>query len=72
MSNYGTIQIDNKSLLDELLDNQRLEKQRSNLLLSNVDVRKIYVETPTFAKEEEDMYRLVFYEPIFFEICFFG
>jgi hypothetical protein len=67
----GTIKVDNKNLLNDLLfDNngQNIYTRPTYLLnddpylqpISDLDdTRRIYAETPTFAKEEEDIYRLV-------------
>lgn len=76
MEEYGSITIDNKNLLEDLLglesnDNQELalyQPNQSNFLLSNqnnqsnympVQGRKIFLESPTFSKKEDDIYRYV-------------
>lgn len=76
MEEYGSITIDNKNLLDDLLglesnDNQELtlyQPHQQNFLLPNqnnqsnyfpVQGRKILLESPTFSKKEDDIYRYV-------------
>ena len=65
----GTIKVDNKNLLNDLLfDNNDIYSgpvyksalNKDPFIVPNLDVddtRRIYAETPTFAKEEEDIYR---------------
>jgi hypothetical protein len=62
-NNNGVIKIDNKNLLQDLLYDNR---SNNNLLnnndsynrnIQNENTRKILLESPTFAKEEEDIYR---------------
>lgn len=53
--NSGNIKIDNRYLLNEILYSGEQQQQEQQSLL--YDNRKMYVESPTFAKDEEDMYR---------------
>lgn len=69
-STDGTIQIDNKTLLEDLLDDniaannpQNHNVKELSQISRNLDVRKMYLESPTFAKEEEDLYR---FDKLFF------
>ncbi len=61
MSNFGTITIDNNFLLQDLLDLKKRDtigsNNKPNLGISNLDVRKMLSESPTYSKEEEDIYR---------------
>lgn len=75
MDEYGSITIDNKNLLNDLLglehgyDNehssliqqrniQQLHKQQqSKYLPAPVQGRKTLLESPTFSKKEDDIYR---------------
>ena len=69
----GTIRIDNKSLLDDLLfdnngqsyhnfinDDSLYHRPLPTVPIAAEDPLRIYAETPTFAKEEEDLYRWVY------------
>ena len=82
MDDYGLITIDNKNLLNDLLEldgkqdfddqydllysnntqnndnqNQFMRKQSTYLAPQLQQGRKFYVESPTFAKGEDDIYR---------------
>lgn len=73
MADYGAITIDNKNLLNDLLglegnENQDLPiykpRQQTNYNNTNnnylpVEGRKILLESPTFTKKEDDIYRYV-------------
>jgi hypothetical protein len=54
--NSDNIKIDNRYLLNEILFGGE-EQEQPSFSLNHIDSRKMYVESPTFAKDEEDMYR---------------
>lgn len=71
MDDYGLITIDNRNLLDDLLglseqdeNPSQLNKQRfdyaslNKIPQNNVqDERKVFLESPTFTRREDDIYR---------------
>lgn len=74
MTHYGSITIDNKNLLDDLLglqgeyddvtpipqQNQSFSKTANKAYLAGgkpIQGRKQFLESPTFAKGEDDIYR---------------
>jgi hypothetical protein len=64
MDDYGSITIDNKNLLEDLL-NLNKDQQERRINYNNFDYltpsvgQKVYLESPTFQKEEDDLYRFV-------------
>ena len=68
MDEFGSITIDNKNLLDDLLGLGEQDDQPSDLFysnhykpnytdISNVQGRKVFLESPTFTRGEDDIYR---------------
>ena len=72
MDDYGLITIDNRNLLDDLLglseqdenptqlNRQQFDYTRSKIPANKYpEARKVYLESPTFTKKEDDIYRLI-------------